>query len=358
MTESGRKLSPEHLIALNEEIATLVMAGVPLELGLRTLGRDVPSVLGRVSQDVANHLQSGRSLPDSLQASIPELPRIYVATVEAGLKSGQLPRSLELQCRFMQQGLELRQRIEFAFLYPLLVLFLAYALLATCVIETTEHWTELWGDLELQHSFLLKSYHAFCLSWRIWIGIVPAMILLAVIGWFWFGRRSLLPDRRTSLLLYLIPGLPRVIREWHWSMCCESLAMLIEHQVTLPNALRLAGATTGSRQIDGEMCGLAESIEQGKSVSESVRERNRIPPFLRWVLTNSAQPTTLLNGLRHAASSYYERARRRTDAIKLWLPLALIALIGGGAVLLYAINCVIPILSLIAELTDDGATSL
>jgi general secretion pathway protein F len=355
MLGSGRPITPEQLIALNEEIATLVMAGVPLELGLRSLGSDVPSVLGRVSQDLAARLQLGESLPNSLRGAIPGLPRIYVAAVEAGLQSGQLSRTLELLCRFMQQGLELRQRIEFAFLYPFIVFLLSYSLFVTCVIESADHWVELWGDAAIDHSPLLVAYSTFCQNWPVWVGIVPTLVVLALIGWFWIGRRSLLPDRQSSWILRLVPGLHGVVRLWHWSIFCEAAALLIEHQVTFPAAVRLAGATTGSSLIDGEMEHLATAVEQGKSVADTFRDRHRIPPFLRWVLSNAAQPPILLSSLRHAAGLYYARAERRADAIKLWLPLGLIAVLGGGAVLLYAINCVFPILGLVEELVHEGA---
>jgi general secretion pathway protein F len=357
MTEPGRQITPEQLIALNEEIATLVMAGVPLELGLRSLGSDVPSVLGRISHDVANRLQQGQSLSDSLNASIPGLPRIYTAAIESGLKSGQLPRTLELLCRFMQQGLELRQRIELAFLYPLIVFLLAYTLLMITAIESMEHWQEIWGDPRLHPSFLMMSYYVFCSNWSLWVWITPSLVLLVIFGWF-FGRRSLLPDRRSSVMLYLVPGLYGVVQNWHWAIFCEGLAMLVEHQMSFPAALRLAGATTGNALIERETSYLAGSLEQGKSVSESLQNRPRVPAFLKWVLSNSGQPGAMLNALRHAGALYYERAERRAEAIKRWLPLGLIVIIGGGAVLVYALSCVLPIINLIEELGLEGDSLL
>lgn len=354
MTDAGRPITPEVLIALNDEIATLVMAGVPLELGLRALGNDVPSVLGRVSQDIAARLQLGQPLPESLNSAIPGLPRVYLAAIESGLKSGELPRTLQLLSQFMQQGLELRQRIEFAFLYPLVVFLASYGLLVTCAIESVEHWTAIWGDARLQRGSWLTSYHVFCENWPMWVWIAPTLVVSAIVGWFWFGRRSLLPDRRPSGLLRLIPGLHGVVVAWHWSIFCESAALLIGHAVPFPAALRLAGATTGNPLIDSEMSRLAENIEHGKSAADSLKDRRQVPPFLRWVLATSSQPSVLLESLRQAAGIYYERAQRRSDAIKRWLPLALIVLIGGGAALIYATSCVVPIIGLFEEIGREG----
>ena len=347
-------MTADQLIALNHEIAALVRAGVPLDLGLQAVGGSVQSVLGRVSRNIAERIQRGQSLPDSLEGAIPGLPRVYQAAVEAGLKSGELPRVLELLSKSMQQGLDLRQRIEFAFLYPLLICLLAYSLIATCVIESAEHWAEIWGEPDLEKSTLLLTYRLICLNWPYWIWIFPTLIALLVIGWVTFARRSLLPNRRPSLLLRLIPGLSGVIKAWHWSAFSETAAMLIEHRVPLPTALRLAGATTGNPQIDSQMSTLASELEQGRSAGEALMTQRALPPFLKWALCQSSQPTTLLSSLRQAAEIHNQHAIRRCDAIKMWLPLFLIFVIGGGAVLIYALTIVIPILGMAQEISREG----
>lgn len=130
--------------------------------------------------------------------------------------------------------------------------------------------------------------------------------------------------------------------------------MLVEHQTNFPSALRLAGATTGNSLIERETSQLAASLEQGKSVAESLQHRRKVPAFLKWVLSSSAQPGAMLNALRHAGALYYERAERRADAIKRWVPLGLIVIIGGGAVLVYALSCILPILNLIQDLGLEG----
>ena len=356
MTETGRSLTPEQLIALNTEIASLVRAGVPLELGLLSLGRSVPSALSKVSQELANKLRQGQSLPESLADSITGLPRVYLAAVDAGLKSGELPRVLELLTRVMQQGLELRHRIEFAFLYPLIIVSLAYVLLTTCIIGSAEHWNELWGEIELTRSPLLATYRWVCLNWPNWIAIVPTLIFLAVVCWFGFVRRSLLPDRRPSPLLRLIPGLYGVVRAWHWALFCDTAGLLIEHRVALPTAIRMAGATTGNATIDAEMTRVADQLERGQSVADSVQSRRSIPPFLVWALSSATQPQALQLALAQGAKIFYERAQSRCDAIRMWLPLVLIMIIGGGAALIYALTCVLPIIGLFSEIGREGET--
>src|SRR6187399_2138712 len=144
MSEAGLRVTPEQLIALNDEIATLVRAGLPLELGLRELRGGMPSALGRISYQISERLDSGQPLSKSLAETLPGLPRAYTAVVDAGLKSGNLPRALELLSKFVQQGLDLRQRIKIAFLYPLTGFLLAYALFLVFVIDSASRWGAIW----------------------------------------------------------------------------------------------------------------------------------------------------------------------------------------------------------------------
>ena len=46
--------------ALNDEIAALVRVGVPLELGLRQLGGDLPARMGRLAKDLAQRMMRGK----------------------------------------------------------------------------------------------------------------------------------------------------------------------------------------------------------------------------------------------------------------------------------------------------------
>ena len=52
-TLSKPVITLDQLIALNDEIAALVRAGVPLDRGLRSLGEDLPGRLGRFARQLS-----------------------------------------------------------------------------------------------------------------------------------------------------------------------------------------------------------------------------------------------------------------------------------------------------------------
>lgn len=354
MSDARLTITAEQLIALNDEIATLVRAGVPLELGLKELSYSVPTALGKISSQISRRMEEGKPLGESLSATLPGLPRVYAAVVDAGLKSGDLPRALQAMSRFAQQGLELRHRIEFAFIYPLFVFLLAYALFLVFVIETIPHWNQIWGGFNPHSDPFVATLLALSRTWRDWVWIPPGAIVVVVLWWVFAARYSFLPDRRPSTLLRIIPGLRSVVGYWHWANFCELLATLLEHQVPLPTALNLAADATGNSAIHNQISSLSEELRTGKALADCLRDRERIPPYLRWALGAAQRPEAFQSALRHGAEIYRSRASFRADMIKMWLPLILIVLLGGGAVLTYALSMSLPLRALYDQLNSDG----
>src|SRR5205807_2035210 len=62
-----RQLAPDDLVTLNDEIAGLARAGLPLDQGLAALARDMGrGRLRQVTAEIAENLRAGRTLPDAL----------------------------------------------------------------------------------------------------------------------------------------------------------------------------------------------------------------------------------------------------------------------------------------------------
>ena len=99
-TESVGDLHPvsglgwDDLIALTDEMAALVRAGVPLETGLAEMATELCGKQRNVANNVAAQLRAGKTLPQVLERSPETFPPIYTAVVEAGLRSGRLSSAL------------------------------------------------------------------------------------------------------------------------------------------------------------------------------------------------------------------------------------------------------------------------
>src|SRR3954470_23074472 len=97
-----RPISLDQLIALNDEIAALARAGIPLERGLLQAGTDLPGRLGAIARVLGARLGRGEGLTQALEAEREQIPPVYRAVVQAGLRAGRLPTALEGLASFLR----------------------------------------------------------------------------------------------------------------------------------------------------------------------------------------------------------------------------------------------------------------
>src|SRR5437868_5408901 len=85
------KLSADDLITLNDEIAGMARAGLPLDQGLAALAREMGrGRLQQVTRHLAEDLRAGFTLPQALQRQQARVPPYYAALLAAAIRSGRI----------------------------------------------------------------------------------------------------------------------------------------------------------------------------------------------------------------------------------------------------------------------------
>lgn len=345
-SSTGKPLSPELLIALNEEIAALIRAGVPLELGLEQLGQGAEGALSEISSVLAERMNRGESLPQALAAEGDRFPRLYRVVVEAGLKAGRLPAALEAVSGFTWELLDFRRKISLAALYPLVVVVLAYGLFLVFLAEFVGRFESTYETFRLPVSGSLQVLIAMRDGMVVWAWIPPALLILLIVWWIYAGRR-----RVATLAGFPIVG----AKSFRYAMFADLLSLQIDHAVALPEGIVLAAEATGSPAMRDSAHALATHVSQGGALSAQPVAASGFPPFLRWLMIHGQQQGKLAQALRLAADMYRRRAINRLNWFKVLFPLISGVVIGGGATLFYALGLFLPFINM---LNDLGASEL
>src|SRR5438874_11024830 len=86
-----RSVATREFLVFNQELATLLKAGMPLVQSLDLLKRRIDSPIFRsVLDDVHERVRSGTALSDAFDAHGDLFPRVYTASLLAGERSGNL----------------------------------------------------------------------------------------------------------------------------------------------------------------------------------------------------------------------------------------------------------------------------
>jgi len=342
---SGQSITLDQLVALNDEIAALTRAGIPLDQGLRALGQDLPGQLGRAASALGQRLHRGETLERAFEQMDHTFPPIYQAVVMVGLRSGRLPAALEGIATTSRRIAQLRRSMVISMVYPLIVLFVASVVLwFTC----TQTQPVVFETYEVMDIVAPPWYELlYWVSGRISTILNVTWILVAVLFVLWFVRSG----QASSLNRSVRRGLPTLSHlRWTGRMATfsELLALLVEQDVPLDEALKLAAAAGGDAHLKRTAQTLAERIQTGQTVG---RIPQGFPPLLGWLLASGHGQTTLVKTLRQTADGYRRRFDHQATWLGVYLPIFLSAGIGGMVALYYVLLVMGPLYNLLYQLS-------
>lgn len=314
----------DDLIAIHREIAALVRAGIPLELGLRGFGAGMPTRLRRVADRIANRLSDGISLADAIDAESPRGSGVYAAVIGAGVRSGRLADALEALALSCEQIQETRHHAMLAVIHPTIVCIVAYLLFAMFGFRILEIYLQAAEEYKIGNEpvFRYLSWlraNATTLLWSL-----PLLILVAVAGFRGFVRAPGGWFGSSSMFCWL-----------NRAQFADILMIQVEHGLPLADSLVRAADSTTDPGLHAAAKILSDEVNSGVPFPLAVSSASQIPAMMRWSLASGARQQNLVKTLKLMRDSYRLRAAQRIRVLKVWLPIAMTVGVSGMLVLLY-----------------------
>lgn len=268
---SGRPGAPTGAgAAVLRDLAPLLAGSVPIDRALRIAGASQRTRRGKAAAEaLAVSLRSGLLLSQALERNVREFGTAAVAAAKAGEGSGRLAESLSRYVEYLARQAELKRRLATAMAYPAVVAFVAAAALALLL-----------GLVVPRVAALLEALGGGPVPWptRVLLSLSgfvrgPAMplaagfFLLAAFLFFFPFRSGSLASRSARLL----PVVRSAAEEGALARASAALSSLVAAGVPLPEALELAGASSGDPRLHGLLRQAAEEVARGVPLSPILR---------------------------------------------------------------------------------------
>jgi type II secretory pathway component PulF len=341
----------DDFIALNDQLAALLQAGVPIDVGLGASVSDPTQALKTINATVARRVGRGESLNQAIEDDHEIVPSAYRSMVELGLRSGNLAAALTGSNRVAGSVDDSRDAIRSSFTYPLVVCGLAFiGLIASCrfFIPALE---DMYHSLRLRPGSGLQVLQSLRSSLPYWVAIPPAALLLFV----WRSKakpRAAMAAGRPAGVSAWLPGMRQALFQEQCANFAEAVATLIDSQVPFEEALPLAAGVCGDARISEAASSLAATLKENQTPADDSPAAAQFPPFLRWALLHSEATTGRARALTMAASIYRQSARRREERLRIVAPVVACVVVGGGATLLYGLSLFVPVVQLLRSLAS------
>lgn len=324
-----RPISTDEFLFLNEQIASMASAGVPLDEGLLQLARDVRRGSFRETiEEIAADLKRGVPIEEAVRRHEGRMPLLYSRVIRAGVQTGRLPAlllGLNQHLRIMSQT---RRLLWETLSYPVIVIGMGLAILAFFMICIVPQFKSVFADFGV-------SLPAVTLALVYISDVFPEVLAgmgLSVFGLvlLWSALRTTPGGRRfrESVLMW-IPVLGRVYRTSLISRFIHSTATCVEAGVPLPEAIRLSGDATGSGLVRADVEGIAQAAERGESVFAATQLSRIIPPIFGYAVQVALGREQLPAMLKELSRTYEDRAVHAQAAARAVLFPLMVILVGG-----------------------------
>jgi type II secretory pathway component PulF len=322
----------------NQQLAAMLRDGIPLEGALRRLCSEMGR--GRLRDELQlleTDLARGTPMADALAPR--QLPELYKRMILIGVKGGDLPGALMMLADYFERRHLLETRMKGLMVYPLIVLFVAFAL--SCFLAYLLG-TFIWKNLE----FLAGSPTPGSVSAALWMtpvifGLVLAAIVFAI---------AVSPARRN--LRWRLPA----FKESSLAQVASAMWLMLKNGVPLGEALAVMEQLEHGTRAEREIARWRQRLAAGhgkfsEMAADTEATVSVFPPLFVWAIAQSGEDLTA--GFQRAAELYQARAMYRTELLLYSaLPCSILAL---SAMIISQVQPVFAVLiSYIRMLSDTG----
>jgi type II secretory pathway component PulF len=324
-----RRVRPRARAAMLRQLGTALQAGLPLLSALKVVQEQAESPATRLlMEDVAGRVQGGESLSEAMKAHPREFSALEASMVRVGETAGVLDQVMTYISDFAERDVETRQRIRTAATYPAFVLGLAgvsVIVIVTCILpRVIATVTEGVGTAALPTPTRILMGVSGALTSYGWL------MLAALAGAVW-GFRSWVsrPQGRLAFDSFKlrVPLLGNAIRRIAVARFARTLGTLSKSGIQILESLRVMRDTLGNEALARKIDRVADSITQGESIAEPLRQTGEFPPLLTQVIAMGEKTGRLDELLLQTADAYEKDTAAAIDRVMTILPAMLIVLL-------------------------------
>jgi general secretion pathway protein F len=341
----GRRLSQREQAILTRQLASLLIAGLPLDEALAVLTEQSErDYIRELMASIRAEVLGGHSLANALQQHPRDFPEIYRALVAAGEHTGKLGLVLSRLADYIEQRNALKQKIVLAFTYPTIVTIIAFGIVTFLLSYVVPQVVNVFATSKQQLPFLtimMMALSGFVRKW--WWAVLIAVVLLA-----WLVRSILAqPGPRLAFDRWLLtaPLLGKLVRGYNTVRFASTLGILTAAGVPILRALQAASETLSNRAMRDNIDDAIVRVREGTSLSRALGNTKTFPPVLVHLIRSGEATGDVTTMLDRAAEGEANELERRTMFLTSLLePLLILAM--GGVVLVIVLAVMMPIIEL------------
>jgi type IV pilus assembly protein PilC len=300
-----RGVDAKEFLTFNQELLVLMKAGLPIIQALDTiLEKSAKGRLTEILHDIREDIKAGAALSDAFEKHSRVFSHLYIASIRAGEKTGDLPQTLRRFVAFMKRVEGFKKKVISAFIYPAILITVAAIAVTLLLLYVVPTFTKIFADAGSQLPLPTQMLIAFTTMLRRYILVILGIVLAAIT----LFRRWGVTEHGRFLIdgwKLRVPFVGKIISTYAVAGFSRTFATILGSGIPIVEALRMSIGTLNNKVLERKLLEAVNRVEEGTMLTTAIEKEKIMPPLALRMLA-VGETTGALEEMLGEISDYFE----------------------------------------------------
>ena len=288
------------------QLSVMIDAGLPIVQCLEILASQQENKrFQEILYNIKANVEEGMTFADSLRRHPKIFNPLYTNLVEAGETGGIMDTILQRLSLYIEKSQSIKRQVKSAMIYPAVILSVTVIVIVVLMIWVIPAFAKIFEGMGAELPTLTKFVINMSYFVKDYFLIVIAVVggIIALLYYYYQTKQGRMVIDRIKLNL---PVFGDLLRKVSIARFTRTLGTLISSGVSILDALEITARTSGNAVIEKAVMKTRESIAEGKTIAEPLKETDEFPPMVTSMIGVGEQTGALDTMLQKIADFYDE----------------------------------------------------
>lgn len=274
-----KRVSNKDLLTFNQELLVLIKAGLPIIQVLDTILERIDSgKLAEILKDVREDIKGGRSLSEAFMKFPRAFPHLYVASIMAGERTGDLPQTIRRYNLYLKKAEVMKKKLIGALIYPAILVTVAFMAITLLLVYVVPTFSQVYADSGSQLPVPTQILITFTTFLRRYFLIFVVVIISSTV---FFRNWARTEKGRYTLDNYKIkiPFVGNLLIKYALTSFTRTLATVIGSGIPIVESLKMSVGTLNNMILERKLLTAVTRVEEGTRLSVALEAEHLMPPL-------------------------------------------------------------------------------
>ena len=333
---STQKITPKDIALVTRQIATMLMAGVPLIQSIEMIGSGSSNKsVSKLMETIADEVKAGQPLSQALRRHPRYFDDLYCDLVASGEQSGALDKIFDRVAIYKEKSEALKSKIKKAMFYPIAVLVIALIVTSILLIFVVPQFQDIFAGFGAE----LPAFTLFVIGISEFMQEYWWMMLIAIIAFGWAFKEAKLKSLKlrdaTDRAVLKLPIIGMILNKAAVARYARTLSTTFAAGVPLVDALDSAAGASGNAVYRYAILDIKTEVSSGNQMNWAMRNSKIFPDMVIQMVAIGEESGSLDGMLGKVATIYEQEVDDAVDGLSSLLEPLIMAVLGvlvGGLI--------------------------